>query len=60
MHQTYELYLRDTAQGTRFEPLTCRTAAQVMEKVRELLAADASIGSVEVRLAGEHLFTLDR
>lgn len=60
MHQTYELYLRDAAQEMRFEPFTCRTAAQVMEKVRELLAADAGIASVEVRLAGEHLFTLDR
>ena len=60
MHQTYELYLRDGVQETRFQPLTCRTASQVMEKLRELLASDASIASVEVRLAGQHLFTLDR
>jgi len=60
MHQTYELYLLDGAQGMRFQPLTCRTASQVMAKIRELLAADDSIAAVEVRLAGEHLFTLDR
>jgi hypothetical protein len=60
MHQTYELYLRDVVDRTRFEPLTCRTAGQVMEKIRERLASDASIASVEVRLAGQHLFTLDR
>ena len=60
MHQTYELYLRDAAQRTRFEPLTCRTAGQVMHKIREILEADPAIAAVEVRLAGEHLFTLDR
>ena len=60
MHQTYELYLRDTVQGIRFEPMTCRTAGQVMDKIRELLASDTGIASVEVRLAGQYLFTLDR
>lgn len=60
MFQTYELYLQDAVQGTRFQPVTCRTAGQVMQKARELLEADSSLDSVEVRLAGEHLFTLDR
>lgn len=60
MHQTYELYLRDDAQRTRFEPLTCRSAGQVMHKIREILEEDPAIAAVEVRLAGEHLFTLDR
>ena len=31
-----------------------------MQKIRELLAADASVISVEVRVAGERLFTFDR
>jgi hypothetical protein len=61
MYQTYELYLLDAAQGPpRFEPLTCHTALQVMQKARELLETDAAVSAVEVRLAGEHLFTLGR
>lgn len=61
MYQTYELYLRDDAAGhPRFEPLTAKSAVQAMQKARDLLAGDAAIASVEVRLAGEHLFTLDR
>jgi hypothetical protein len=31
-----------------------------MHKIREILDADPAIAAVEVRLAGEHLFTLDR
>ena len=61
MYQTYELYLREGAQAQpRFEPLTCSTAAQAMQKARTLLDTDGAIASVEVRLAGEHLFTLER
>jgi hypothetical protein len=61
MYQTYELYLRDEPQGRpRFQPLTCRTAVQVMETARDLLAKNAGLTSIEVRLAGEHLFTLER
>jgi hypothetical protein len=61
MYQTYELYLREHAGGEpRFEPLTCHSAVQAMRKARDLLEADKAIASVEVRLAGVHLFTLDR
>ena len=61
MYQTYELYLREDATGLpRFEPLTAQSAVQAMQRARDLLEHDAGIASVEVRLAGEHLFTLDR
>jgi len=61
MYRTYELYLREAAQAPpRFEPLTCRSALEVMERARSILAADAAVASVEVRLAGQHLFTLER
>jgi hypothetical protein len=61
MYQTYELYLRDGPERPpRFEPLTCQTAVQVMQRARDLLETDAAIASIEVRLAGQHLFTLER
>lgn len=61
MYQTFELYLRHAPQAPpRFEPLTCRTALEVMERARGILAADRAVASVEVRLAGQHLFTLER
>lgn len=61
MYQTYELYVREAARPEpRFEPLTCQTTGQVMKRARDLLDQDAAIDSVEVRLAGEHLFTLAR
>jgi hypothetical protein len=61
MYQTFELYLRETpGERLRFEPLTCRTALQAMQRARDLLEHDTAIASIEVRLAGEHLFTLDR
>ena len=59
MYQTYELYLLDAGQGPpRFEPHTCRTPVQVLQKARELLETDVQLMAVEVRFAGEHLFTL--
>jgi hypothetical protein len=61
MYQTYELYVREKPQDEpSFEPLTCQTAVQVMEKARNLLEHDSAIASIEVRLAGQHLFTLER
>jgi hypothetical protein len=61
MYQTYELYVRDAPQGEpRFQPLTCQTAVQVMQKARDLIENDNAVASVEVRLAGQHLFTLER
>jgi hypothetical protein len=61
MYQTYELYLREKAQEQlRFQPLTCQSAVQAMRQARSLLESDDRIDSVEVRLAGEHLFTLGR
>ena len=61
MYQTYELYVRDAPQSQpQFRPLTCKTAVQVMQKARDLLEAEPEVASVEVRLAGEHLFTLER
>jgi hypothetical protein len=61
MYHTYELYVRDAPQGEpRFQPATCQTAVQVMQRARDLLDSDKGIASVEVRLAGEHLFTLQR
>jgi hypothetical protein len=61
MYQTYELYVREEPNGQpRFQPLTCESPVQAVQKVRDLLEHDAAIASVEVRQAGEHLFTLDR
>jgi hypothetical protein len=61
MHQTYELYLHESPdERLRFEPLTCQSAVQAMRRARSLLADDETIAAVEVRLAGEHLFTLER
>jgi hypothetical protein len=61
MYQTFELYLREAAPAPpRFEPLTCLTTLEVMERARGILAADTAVASVEVRLAGQHLFTLER
>jgi hypothetical protein len=61
MYRTFELYLRAAPQApAHFEPLTCRTPLEVMERARGILAADTAVASVEVRLAGQHLFTLER
>ena len=61
MYQTYELYLREgVSSQPRFEPLTAKSAVQAIQRARALLETDAGIASVEVRLAGEHLFTLER
>jgi len=61
MYQTYELWLREPRKDApRFEPLTAKSAVQAMQRARDLLEKDEAIGSVEVRLAGEHLFTLER
>ena len=61
MYQTYELYLRESADGPpRFRPLTCKTASDAMRMARELLADEQEVVLVEVRLAGEHLFTVAR
>jgi len=57
MLQTYELFL-ETAQGDRrFEPLTCANPAEALRKAR-LRLEDGELAAIEVRLAGEHLFTL--
>jgi hypothetical protein len=60
MYQTYELYLSEGADSPRFEPLTAQTAVQAMQRARDLLENNAAIASIEVWLAGEHLFTLNR
>jgi len=61
MHHTFELYLQDQgAAAPRFQPLTCVTAGEVMHRARRLLEEEGEVVSVEVRLAGEHLFTLER
>ena len=57
--QTYELYLEEDKGRRRFEPLACETAKDVLPKVR-LLLAEQDLSAVEVRLAGQHLFTLAR
>jgi hypothetical protein len=61
MYQTYELYIRESPEAAaRFRPLTCRDRRQAMEIARELLKDQAAGASVEVRLAGEHLFSFER
>ncbi|RAK52596.1 hypothetical protein [Phenylobacterium deserti] len=57
MLQTYELFL-ETPQGERrFEPVTCATPAEALRKAR-LRLEDGELAAIEVRRAGEHLFTL--
>ena len=57
MLQTYELFL-ETLQGERrFEPVTCATTAEALRRARLLLDGE-ELAAIEVRRAGEHLFTL--
>ncbi len=58
MLQTYELFLQTPQGERRFEPVTCRTPAEALRTAR-LRLEDEQIVGVEVRLAGEHLFTLE-
>jgi hypothetical protein len=59
MPVTYELYLEDESGATRFETLLCRSLAELMPQVRALLA-ERNLAAVEVRLAGQSLFTVAR
>jgi hypothetical protein len=59
MRQTYELYLEDDEGERRFETILCRSVADVLPAVRQLIA-ERNLAAVEVRVAGQHLFTLAR
>jgi hypothetical protein len=59
MQQTYELYLEDDAGDRRFETLLCATVADVLPKVRAMIA-ERNLAAVEVRVADQHLFTIAR
>jgi hypothetical protein len=59
MRQTYELYLEDDRGERRFETLLCGTVAEVLPAVRKLIA-ERNLVAVEVRVAGQHLFTVAR
>jgi hypothetical protein len=59
MRQTYELYLEDEAGERRFETILCRSIAEILPAVRKLIA-ERNLAAVEVRVAGKHLFTVDR
>ena len=59
MVQTYELYIEDDAGERRFETLLCPTMAEVLPKVRAMIA-ERDLAAVEVRVAGQHLFTVAR
>jgi hypothetical protein len=59
MVQTYELYLEDDAGDRRFETLLSPSVAEVLPKVRALIA-ERNLAAVEVCVAGQHLFTVAR
>ena len=59
MMQTYELYLEDEEGERRFDTILCRSLAEILPKVRELIA-ERNLASVEVRVAGQILFTIAR
>jgi hypothetical protein len=59
MLQTYELYLEDDEGERRFDTLLCPTVAEILPRVRELIAQQ-NLASVEVRVGGQHLFTIAR
>jgi len=59
MPQTYELYLEDDAGARRFETILCLTVADVLPRVREMIAQE-NLAAVEVRVGGQHLFTVAR
>ncbi len=59
MRQTYELYLEDEDGERRFETLLSGTVAEVLPAVRQLIA-ERNLVAIEVRIAGQHLFTLAR
>lgn len=58
MHNTFEFYVRDVKRQGRFHVVTCPTE-HVMDHARRLLD-EHEAEEVEVRLAGQHLFTLAR
>ena len=58
MHRTYELFVRQADGHIRFEPLTHPgPMAEVLAAVRALLE-EVGAESIEVRIGGDHLFTL--
>jgi hypothetical protein len=59
MMQTYELYLEDEEGERRFDTILCRSLAEILPRVRELIA-ERNLASVEVRVAGQILFTIAR
>ena len=59
MMQTYELYLEDEEGERRFDTLLCRSVAEILPKVRDMIA-ERNLAAVEVRVAGQHLFTIAR
>ena len=59
MLQGYELFLVDRQGRRHFRAATARNATEVMHQARQALQ-EQDVASVEVRMAGEHLFTLQR
>jgi hypothetical protein len=59
MQQTFELYLEDESGERRFETLLCRSVADVLPRVRAMIA-ERNLAAVEVRVADQHLFTIAR
>jgi hypothetical protein len=58
MHRTYELYVRRPNGHVQFEPLTHGgSSAEVLSHVRNLLEITGA-ESIEVREAGQPMFTL--
>ena len=59
MRQTYELYLEELSGERRFETILCRSVADLLPAVRELIVK-RNLALVEIRIAGQHLFTVAR
>ena len=59
MMQTYELYLEDAEGKRRFDTLLCRSVTEILPKVRDIIT-ELNLAAVEVRVGGQHLFTIAR
>jgi hypothetical protein len=57
MLQTYELYLQHSDGRTGVEVIACQNTEQAMQRAREVLD-EQELASVEVRLGGDHLFSV--
>ena len=57
MYKTYELYMEGPEGPRGFEPVTCRTEAELLAAAQRLIDQQG-LAAVEVRHFGAHVFTV--